>query len=109
MSASAGPILPVINVPVNYDEEREKIRDFLEHFKAPASSVPPLSRVGAAPVRGPLIAPDAGVDGAEDDESMQVDAWSTTEAGGAAPDAAVTKYMVQLVRPDAHAATHCES
>ena len=48
MSAGgAGPILPVINLPINYEEEREKISDFLQHFKAPLASVPSLAATGS--------------------------------------------------------------
>ncbi|PWN51039.1 putative DNA replication licensing factor [Violaceomyces palustris] len=37
--ATGGPILPVINIPVNYDEEKEKISDFLRFFKGDTSRV----------------------------------------------------------------------
>ena len=58
MSANTGPILPVINLPINYDEERAKIRDFLEQFKAPAAQVPPLAQVASGRRRAGAGAPE---------------------------------------------------
>ena len=50
MSANA-PILPTISLGINYDDEREKITDFLCFFKAPASRLASLSSTqsGGAP------------------------------------------------------------
>lgn len=113
-SSAAGPILPVINLPIHYDEEREKIGDFLAHFKAPASSVPPLSRVGPrrrsdddAPAQ--LIERDLEAEGMDAldavDETLMRDTFSPGHGAGAdgVPgaadgDAAVEKYRVQLQR-----------
>ncbi|KAL9937228.1 hypothetical protein V8E36_003637 [Tilletia maclaganii] len=36
----AAPILPVINIPVDYVEEKEKITDFLRHFKGLVPTLP---------------------------------------------------------------------
>lgn len=50
MAASA-PILPTISINVDYDEERQKITDFLCFFKAPASRLTTLVSQGAgAPI-----------------------------------------------------------
>ncbi|PWZ00443.1 putative DNA replication licensing factor [Testicularia cyperi] len=38
--ASSAPILPTINLGINYDDERQKITDFLCFFKASASRLP---------------------------------------------------------------------
>lgn len=111
MSASAGPILPVINIPVNYDEEREKIQDFLEHFKAPSTEVPSLSRVGTVSSTDPLALPPDQLysreEEAEHEESrrMHVDGEETSQEG------VVNKYLVQLVRMifAYTVATHCKS
>ena len=98
----------------HYDEEREKIGDFLAHFKAPASSVPPLSRVGPrrrsdddAPAQ--LIERDLEAEGMDAldavDETLMRDTFSPGHGAGAdgVPgaadgDAAVEKYRVQLQR-----------
>ena len=79
--ASTGPILPVINVPVRYEEERDKIQDFLEHFKAPLDQVPPLSDVGTTQA-----------------SSMPDETRAMDIEEDAAPDAMVNKYMIQLQR-----------
>ena len=79
--ASTGPILPVINVPVRYEEERDKIQDFLEHFKAPLDLVPPLSDVGTTQA-----------------SSMPDETRAMDIEEDAAPDAMVNKYMIQLQR-----------
>ena len=89
MSASAGPILPVVQLDIHYDQEREKIQDFLEHFKAAASEVPPLSEVGSAS-HGPAEAPEQRLAQDLGDDSMHIDT--------PAQDAMVNKYMVQLQR-----------
>ncbi|SPO31850.1 probable DNA replication licensing factor [Ustilago trichophora] len=66
MSASA-PILPTISLNINYDDEREKITDFLLFFKAPASRLSTLSsQGGGAPIT--LEDPDE-----DDEESFNVD------------------------------------
>ncbi|WFD28235.1 DNA helicase [Malassezia nana] len=88
MSASAGPILPVVQLDIHYDQERDKIQDFLEQFKAAASEVPPLSEVGGA--YGPAEAPEQRLARDLDDDAMHEDA--------PAQDAMVNKYMVQLQR-----------
>ncbi|WFD31913.1 DNA helicase [Malassezia sp. CBS 17886] len=115
MSATGGgPALPVINIPVNYDEQRDKIQDFLQHFKAPASQIPPLSQVGSE-----AAAAAAGVmekQRIEFEEGEAVDSWANEDdmlvedalgplppADGAAARAetageSVHKYMVQLQR-----------
>ncbi|KAK0545604.1 DNA replication licensing factor MCM7 [Tilletia horrida] len=36
----AAPILPVINIPVDYTEEKEKITDFIRHFKGAVPALP---------------------------------------------------------------------
>lgn len=43
MSSGTAPILPTISLNINYDEERQKITDFLCFFKAPASRLASLS------------------------------------------------------------------
>ncbi|PKI83574.1 DNA helicase [Malassezia vespertilionis] len=95
---SAGPILPVVNIDVNYDEQREKIADFLEHFKAPAQQVPPLSEVGAMDAHGPTAnAPSAQLDRLDTEDGMEVeDVFHSSPA--LAGDIIVEKYMVQLQR-----------
>ncbi|KAE8246651.1 hypothetical protein A4X13_0g5688 [Tilletia indica] len=45
----AAPILSVINIPVDYEEEKEKITDFLRHFKGTVPALPkPSSGTGTA-------------------------------------------------------------
>ncbi|CAD6921573.1 unnamed protein product [Tilletia controversa] len=45
----AAPILPVINIPVDYAEEKEKITDFLRHFKGAVPALPkPSSSTGSS-------------------------------------------------------------
>ena len=108
-ASAAGPILPVVNLPIRYEEEREKIGDFLQHFKAPASSVPPLVQVGPRrrsddDTPAQLIERDLeahGVDALDAvDETMMRDSFDVPPADEpAAPsDAVVEKYMVQLQR-----------
>lgn len=87
----AGPILPVINLPINYEEEREKISDFLQHFKGSALSVPSLGAVGSEAAAKAAQLAGESADMAEDD--MAVDAELAGDK-----DALVNKYMVQLQR-----------
>mgnify|MGYP001762035408 FL=1 len=88
MSANgSGPILPVVNIPVNYDEEREKIQDFLEHFKSRAAEVPSLP--GEEPEEE--LVSETGEMALDDDGA----AHAAPHAKGNVP---VLKYMVQLVR-----------
>lgn len=92
MSAGgAGPILPVINLPINYEEEREKISDFLQHFKAPLASVPSLAATGSE-----YVSPG------DEEEDMAVDSvlgGGGSDGGGGDKEATmVNKYMLQLQR-----------
>lgn len=102
---AAGPILPVVNLGINYDEEREKIGDFLQYFKAPAYTVPPIH-----------AAEDAMDGGADGDAAFEPDEMVVDDDGArvAKRSVMVEKYMVQLVREflgtDTYAtATHRES
>ena len=103
MSGNQGPILPVINVPVNYDEERDKIQDFLEHFKASLAQVPSLADVGTQHASYmPDESPEAALARETDAGAMEIDAlYGNTDM---AQDAVVNKYMVQLVRMHARTA-----
>ena len=97
MSANTGPILPVINLPINYDEERAKIRDFLEQFKAPAAQVPPLAQVASGRRRAGAGAPEQLYTRETDDlEDMLMEEPEAPVAE--AHEAVVHKYMVQLQR-----------
>ncbi|KAJ1018564.1 hypothetical protein NDA16_004846 [Ustilago loliicola] len=58
MSSSA-PILPTVSLNINYDDERQKITDFLCFFKAPSSRLSTLSSQGGG---APITLEDASDD-----------------------------------------------
>lgn len=64
MSSSA-PILPTTSLNINYDDERQKITDFLCFFKAPSSRLSTLSSQNGAPI--------SLQDNSDDEEEINID------------------------------------
>lgn len=107
-TSTTGPILPVVNINVNYDEEREKIADFIEHFKAPASTIPSLTHVGPQRTSGDeapaqLIERELEEEGEDaldaTNDALMMDSFDEDPSRPAARRSGIVeKYMVQLQR-----------
>ncbi|PWN40309.1 putative ATP dependent DNA helicase [Ceraceosorus guamensis] len=98
--ASTGPILPVVNLQINYDEERANIKDFLTHFKGPV----PALRASSSVVKEPDT-DDEDADGdAEGDADLEDGFGELDIAPGARTtrgrgrNASSLKYKEQLQR-----------
>ncbi|KAN0064151.1 DNA replication licensing factor MCM7 [Thecaphora frezii] len=95
---TTGPILPTINLQINYQEERQKIADFLRFFKAPASRLDSSNPVHVEPDDDDHDA-DADVERALAGslQGMDVDADRSVRRRGEA-SRQVPIYMMQLQR-----------
>jgi hypothetical protein len=99
MAATAGPILPVIKLDINYTDEREKITDFLTGFKG----VVPSKRQSQSAMLDFGDEEDEEDDGEGDleDEMDEMDIGTSTRSGangaGGGKGKNALKYMGQLV------------
>ncbi|KAK0533627.1 DNA replication licensing factor MCM7 [Tilletia horrida] len=114
----AAPILPVINIPVDYAEEKEKITNFLRHYKGAVPALPkPSASAGAlnglaAPLRTQDDEDEDDLDAEfdidfDDDEFDDMDVGDTDAGAGGRLAAGVQtrnaqrnrlKYMEQMQR-----------
>lgn len=99
MAATAGPILPVIKLDINYTDEREKITDFLTAFKGAV----PSKRQSQSAMLDFGDEDDEEDDGEGDleEEMDEMDIGTSTRSGengaGGAKGKNALKYMGQLV------------